>query len=102
MDVSGGDAVPMGGWVVPDFLSPPFLSVGCILVEGPEGTVAGPLGLSVEGCHTDTPSTELVFRELNPGTTPAAERRGAVADTVLRAGGDLVADLGLVSGQALL
>lgn len=102
MDVSGGDAVPMGGWVVPDFLSPPFLSVGCILVEGPEGTVAGPLGLSVEGCHTDTPSTELVFRELNPGTTPATERRGAVADTVLRAGGDLVANLGLVSGQALL
>lgn len=101
MDVSGGDAVPMGGWVVPDFLSPPFPSVGCILVEGPEGTVAGPLGLSVEGCHTDTPSVELVFRELNPGTTLAAER-GAVADTVLRAGGDLVADLGLVSGQALL
>lgn len=98
VDVSGGDAVPRGQWVVPNFLPPPFPSVARILAEG---TAAGPLVLSV-GFHTDSPSAELVLRALRLGTTPAAERRGAVAGTELRAGSDLVANPGLVSGQASL
>lgn len=71
-------------------------------MEDLEGTVAGPLVLSVEGFHSDIPSTELVFGEPNLGPTPVAERREAAAEIALRAGGDLGSNSGLVSGQVLL
>lgn len=105
VDVSVGDVVPEGRCVVPNFRWPPGPLVGWTLLEAL--TAAGPpvlrvVSVAVEGSLGDIPSTELVFRGLILGTTPVAARGVAAAGRELRAEGDLVSNLGLVSGRALL
>lgn len=105
MDVSVGDVVPEGRCVVPNFRWPPCPLVGWTLLEAP--SAAGPpvlcvVSVAVEGSLGDIPSTEPVFRGLVLGTILVAAGGVAAAGRELRAEGDFVSNLGLVSGRALL
>lgn len=73
-------------------------------VESVEGTVAGPLMLSVVSMAVDVflrevLAVELVVGEVNLVTPTVAGRGVAEAGTVLCVKGEPVSKLGLVSGQ---
>lgn len=73
-------------------------------MESVEGTVAGPLVLSVVSVAVDVflrevLAIELVVGEVNLVTPTVAGRGAAEAGTVLCVKGEAVSKLGLVSGQ---
>lgn len=71
-------------------------------VESVEGTVAGPLVLSVANMAVflrEVLAIELVVGEVNLVTPTVAGRGVAEAGTVLCVKGEAVSKLGLVSGQ---
>lgn len=104
-EVSDGGVAPVGSWLVPKLPALPRPIVVLVSAETVEGTVTGPLVVSVANVTADgclrVLSLELVVGEVTLVTPTVAERGVAEAGTVVGTKGDVAANLGLVSGGAV-